>query len=81
MPLYIRDDKVDDLATRFMKLSGAKTKTEAVRMALTAQLAAEQARKPLLDRLRPLLQRADELGTPDPDFDMKRFTDEMWDAR
>lgn len=81
MPLYIRDDKVDDLATRFMKLSGAKTKTEAVRMALTAQLAAEQARKPLLDRLEPLLQRADALGPSDPEFDMKRFTDEMWDAR
>ncbi len=81
MPLYIRDDKVDDLATHFMKLSGAKTKTEAVRMALTAQLAAEQARKPLLDRLEPLLQQADELGAPDPDFDMKRFTDEMWDPR
>lgn len=81
MPLYIRDDKVDDLATRFMKLSGAKTKTEAVRMALNAQLAVEQARKPLLDRLEPLLKRADELGAPDPDFDMKRFTDEMWDPR
>ena len=81
MPLYIRDDKVDNLATRFMKLSGAKTKTEAVRMALTAQLAVEQARKPLLDRLEPLLQRADELGSPDSDFDMKRFTDEMWDVR
>lgn len=50
-------------------------------MALTAQLAAEQARKPLLDRLEPVLQRADELGAPDPDFDMKRFTDEMWDPR
>jgi len=81
MPLYIRDDKVDDLATRFMKLSGAKTKTEAVRIALTAQLAVEQARMPLLDRLAPLLHRADELGAADPDFDMKRFTDEMWDAR
>lgn len=72
---------VDDLATRFMKRSGAKTKTEAVRMAQTAQLAAEQARKLLFGRLEPLLKRAEELDAPDPDFDMKRFTDEMWDLR
>ena len=81
MPLYIRDDKVDDLATRFMQISGAKNKTEAVRMALTAQLAAEQQRKPLLERLAPLLERAVDLGPTDPDFDMKRFMDEMWDER
>ncbi len=79
MPLYIRDDKVDDLAVRFMKLTGAKSKTDAVRKALMAQLEAVSNQKPLLERLEPILKRADDLGPADPDFDMKKFTDEMWD--
>jgi antitoxin VapB len=79
MPLYIRDDAVDDLAAKVMKLTGAKTKTEAVRQALLAQIAAEESKLPLLTRLAPILSRADALGEKDPDFDMKTFTDEMWE--
>ena len=79
MPLYIRDDNVDDLAVQFMKLTGAKSKTDAVRNALIAQLKAVSNEKPLLERLEPILKRADDLGPADPDFDMKSFTDEMWD--
>lgn len=78
MPLYIRDDQVDDLAVRFMKLTGAKSKTDAVRNALVAQLTAVSNHMPLLDRLEPILKRADALDQGDPDFDMKKFTDEMW---
>ena len=79
MPLYIRDDQVDDLAVRFMKLTGAKSKTDAVRKALMAQLEAVANEKPLLERLEPILKRADDLGPADPDFDMKKYTDEMWE--
>ena len=79
MPLYIRDDNVDDLAVQFMKLTGAKSKTDAVRNALIAQLKAVSNEKPLLERLEPILKRADDLGPADPDFDMKSFTDELWD--
>ena len=39
MPLYIRDDSVDDLAVKLMKLTGASSKTEAVREALLARIA------------------------------------------
>lgn len=78
MPLFIKDDTVDDLAVRYQKITGAKTKTDAVRKALLAQLDAETQRKPLLERLEPILKRADGLGQGDPDFDMKQFTDEMW---
>lgn len=78
MPLYIRDDQVDDLAVRFMKLTGAKSKTDAVRNALMAQLEFVSNQKPLLARLEPILKRADDLGPADPDFDMKKFTDAMW---
>lgn len=79
MPLYIRDDQVDDLAVRFMKLTGAKSKTDAVRNALMAQLEVVSNQKPLLERLEPILKRADDLGPADPDFDMKKFTDAMWE--
>ena len=79
MPLYIRDDAVDALAEKVMKATGAKTKTDAVRKALQAQLAAELNRKPLLERLQLILDRADRIGEPAPDFDMKKYTDEMWD--
>ena len=34
--------------------------------------------KPLLERIRNLQSKADEIGLPDPTFDMKKFTDDMW---
>ncbi len=40
MPMYIKDDAVDDLAKRLMKLSGARSKTDAVRTALRNQMQA-----------------------------------------
>ena len=39
MPLYIRDDRIDDLAARLQAVSGARTKTETVRVALERELA------------------------------------------
>ena len=78
MPLYIRDDTVDALAAKVMKATGAPTKTEAVRNALIAQLEAEKSRKPLLERVREIQAKAAKIGPVDPDFDMKKFTDEMW---
>ena len=79
MPLYIRGDAVDELAEKVMKATGAKTKTDPVHKALQAQLDAEMNRKPLSERLQPILDRADQVGEPDPGFDMKIYTDEMWD--
>jgi len=80
MPLYIRDDTVDALAEKVKKVTGAKSKTDAVRDALQAQLDAESNRKPLLERLQPILERADAIGERDPDFDMKAYTDEMYEG-
>jgi antitoxin VapB len=78
MPLYIRDDDVDALVEELMKATGAISKTEAVRSALQAQLAAIEARKPLLDRIRELQERTDAIGPVDPGFDQKKFFDELW---
>lgn len=78
MPLYIRDDKVDDLAEQVMRATGAKSKTDAVRKALRAQLEAVNSATPLAEKIKAAQSIAAEIGPVDPDFDMKKFTDEAW---
>ncbi|KQU65889.1 histidinol dehydrogenase [Aminobacter sp. DSM 101952] len=80
MPLYIRDNEVDALAAELQAVTGAASKTEAVRTALRHELARNRAKIPLRNRLASLQERVAELGLPNPDFDMKKFTDEMWDG-
>ncbi len=79
MPLYIRDDEVDALATRLQRETNASSKTEAVRIALVHELERNRAAVPLRDRIARLQDKARKLGLPNPDFDMKKFTDEMWE--
>ncbi|TPN43279.1 MULTISPECIES: type II toxin-antitoxin system VapB family antitoxin [unclassified Mesorhizobium] len=79
MPLYIRDDEVDALATRLQRETNAPSKTEAVRIALVHELERNRATVPLRDRIARLQAEARKLGLPTPDFDMKKFTDEMWE--
>lgn len=83
MALFIRDPEVDALAEEVRRLTKAKTKTEAVRAALQAQLDREklvQARRalPLGERLERVIARADALGPNDPNVDLKTYMDEMW---
>jgi antitoxin VapB len=78
MPLYIRDDDVDALAVKVQEITGARTKTEAVREALRHEIERNLALQPLSDRLAAVIARARLLGPGDPDFDMKAFSDEMW---
>jgi antitoxin VapB len=80
MPLYIRDEKVDDLANELMKITGAKTKTDAVRTALIKQIAATKDKVPLLERIKPSIALVANIGTPDPDFDQKRFSDDLYEG-
>ena len=79
MPLYIRDDEVDALAARLQRETNAPSKTEAVRIALVHELERNRAAVPLRDRIARLQAEAKKLGLPNPDFDMKKFTDEMWE--
>ncbi len=81
MALFIRDPEVDALAEEVRKLTNAKTKTEAVRRALQAQLDEARRMMPLAERLARSKALADAMGAGDPDFDMKAFTDEMWGQR
>ncbi|HEY4251111.1 MAG TPA: type II toxin-antitoxin system VapB family antitoxin [Roseomonas sp.] len=78
MALFIRDAEVDALAEEVRRLTRAKTKTEAVRRALQAQLVEARRALPVRDRLARSKALADAMGQSAPDFDMKAFTDEMW---
>ena len=78
MALFIRDPEVDALAEEVRRLTKARTKTDAVRQALQAQLAAARRALPLRDRLARSRALADAMGPGDPAFDMKAYTDEMW---
>lgn len=78
MSLYIRDNAVNELATRLQKATGARTKTEAVRRALEGELRRIEDARPLRERIAPSLALADAMGEGNSDFDMKAFTDEMW---
>ena len=78
MPLFIRDDAVDSLAAELQKALKTPTKKEAVRVALQNELERARQKRPLLKRLARAQAMADAMGPSDPDFDMKRYTDEMW---
>ncbi len=79
MSLYIRNHEVDELAAKVQKAFGAKTKTDAVRSALLLALAASENKQTFDERNAEAVAMADAIGIPNPDFDMKAFTDEMWD--
>ena len=78
MPLYIRDDDVDALAVKVQAITGAPTKTEAVRLALQHEIARNRKGTPLRERLAKAKALAESIGVRDPSFSMKTFTDEMW---
>ncbi len=78
MSLYIRDDAVDALAVRVQQVTGARTKTEAVRLALEHELERANAQKSFAERNARAFALAEKIGPPNPDFDEKRFMDEMW---
>jgi antitoxin VapB len=79
MALYIRDPEVDRLVAEVQRLTKTATKTEAVKNALKKEIAAANADVPLIERIKALQDRVAALGPRDPDFDMKKFSDELND--
>ncbi|OAP41498.1 histidinol dehydrogenase [Sinorhizobium glycinis] len=77
MPLFIRDDDVTAMAEKLAKLTKV-SKTDAVRAALRHELERTRSSVPLRERLAKIHERAAEIGLPNPAFDMKAYTDEMW---
>jgi antitoxin VapB len=78
MALFIRDDEVDALASELQKATKAATKKEAVRIALRNELERTKRRDRSDKRLLRAMALADAMGPSDPNFDTKRFMDEMW---
>lgn len=80
MPLYIRDDSVNVLASQLQQMMHAANKTEAVREALQNEIARLSQQGPLCDRVAIIQRnRREKNGHHRVDFDMKSFTDEGWD--
>ena len=80
MPLYIREDDVAALAVEVQAMTGASTKTEAVRLALQHEIERHRKSTPLRERLAKATALAEAIGPVDPAFDMKVFTDALWDG-
>lgn len=78
MPLYVRDERVNQLAEQAQEILKAPTKTDAIRQALERVVEAEEQRPSLAERLEKIEQRYQAMGTDDPDFDQEAFLDEMW---
>ncbi|MER9057391.1 type II toxin-antitoxin system VapB family antitoxin [Mesorhizobium sp. M0910] len=79
MALYMRGPEVDALATMLQRQTDAPSKTEAVRTALVHELERSRTNVSLRGRIARLQAEAVRIGLPNPDFDMKKFTDEMWE--
>jgi antitoxin VapB len=78
MPLYVRDEQVNQLAEQARKILKAPTKTDAIRQALERVVSEDAQRAPLAERLARIKQRYQSMGSIDPNFDEKAFLDEMW---
>ena len=78
MPLYIKDDEVDALATELQSISGARSKTEAVRTALKDAIERKRDKTSMIARIAEIQRQVAAMGPSDPNFDMKKFSDEMW---
>ncbi len=79
MGLFIRDPEVDALASELQRATHAPTKTEAVRAALRHALAQARKAQAFDERNAEVMKMADALGKTRAAFDMKAFTDEMWE--
>ncbi len=80
MPRYIRAEDVNASAAPVTKVTGARNKTEAVSAALQKELEAEARKMPLIERIHELQAKADGIGESDPNFDMGKFSDDLWEA-
>lgn len=72
------ESEISRMVQKLMAVTGADSEAEAILGAVRFQLGCLENPRPLLERLKPVLDRADALGPGDLDFDMKAYLDEMW---
>jgi antitoxin VapB len=71
---------VDELADEVMRRRGAKTRTEAVRLALENELKHADAELIMRERIKRIQERvAADMGPLKVEFDQKAYMDEMWE--
>ncbi|SCZ60003.1 hypothetical protein SAMN04488118_10418 [Epibacterium ulvae] len=78
MPLYIRDDQVNDLAETALKITGRTNKTELVRDALEAFIHVHSAKESLSDKVAKIQAKAAEHGIVADGADDKSLMDDAW---
>ncbi|MGN7294980.1 type II toxin-antitoxin system VapB family antitoxin [Rhizobium sp. SAFR-030] len=79
MSMIIRDPVVDALAAEVMQKLGAKTKAEAIRLALENELKRGDDKALLADRVKEIQDRVvARMGSHAAAFDEKAYMDEMW---
>ena len=72
------ESEISRVAQKLMAVTCAESEAETILGAVRFQLRCLENPRPLLERLKPTLDRADALRPVDPDFDMKAYLDEMW---
>lgn len=78
--LYIKDDAVNEMAIKLMKVTNAPSKTEAVRRAIQNELNRYANEKPLAERVAEIQARVkSRMGDKPVVFDEKAFMDEGWE--
>jgi len=77
--LFIRDEEVNKLAKKLQRATKAKTKTEAVKIAIEKALSEAQGIGPMRKKIEQAKAKVREMGDyVDPNFDQKAYSDEMW---
>ena len=71
MSLFIRDPDVAALAAKLQDLTGSRTKTEAVRLALQQAIERANAKRSFAQRNAHVLEMADALGSTNPEFELE----------
>ncbi|MBB5520032.1 type II toxin-antitoxin system VapB family antitoxin [Amphiplicatus metriothermophilus] len=81
MAPLIRDESVDALAEELKEALGAPSKKEAAKHAIEQALKQARGKRPRKERLKEAWALADAMGPSDPDFDLKKFREELWGER
>ncbi len=79
MTLSIRDPQVIALANELMQRVGAKSQTDAVRLALENELKRDNEKIPLTERIRKYQRAIAALGPSNATYDHKAHMDQGWE--
>ena len=77
MPLYIRDDSVEELAAKLQMMTHSRSKTEAVRLALLHEISRIRQRQSQHVGLAAAIDIARTIGPCNDKFDLKCIVDKM----